>query len=534
MRILTVILPLTGLLATAARADDKTNCWAERSAGSLAACNRMIASGKYRGRQLATVYHRRAVIWRAVNEDNDKAIADDSEAIRLDPRFVVAISSRSLSLWQKGDFTRALADANSAIALDPKDAKSYNRRGLALRSTGDKNGAIKDFDQAIKLEPDNPLFYNNRGNALRDAGYIAKAQADFTKSIALDPNSTTPYGNRGAIFRYNGQFDQALADLDKALKLNPKNGAALVNRALTYQMIGQGEKAQADFKAALDTRQTNVADAKWVRETASQKLASLEKMQSAPVAEPAQSSAPVVANAAGRRVALVIGNSAYKDVPVLTNPRRDATAVAEALKQTGFQTVTLQTDLARDDLINALRLFAQVAESADWAVIYYAGHGLEVAGTNYLVPVDAKIRSDRDVSLEAVSLDQVLNVAERAKKLRLVILDACRDNPFANQMKRTLTVASRSVSRGLAAVEPEAGTMVIYAAKDGETALDGDGSNSPFATALVKNMQTPGLEVRRLFDFVRDDVMESTKRKQKPFSYGSISGRQDFYFVAAK
>ena len=174
------------------------------------------------------------------------------------------------------------------------------------------------------------------------------------------------------------------------------------------------------------------------------------------------------------------------------------------------------------------------AETADWAVVYYAGHGMEVGGINYLIPTDAKIAVDRDIGFEAVPLEQVLNAAERAKKLRLVILDACRDNPFANQMKRTLTVASRSVSRGLAAVEPEAGTLVVYAAKDGETALDGDGINSPFASAFVKNLPTPGLEVRRLFDFVRDDVMEATGRKQKPFSYGSISGRQDFYFVAGK
>jgi len=101
-------------------------------------------------------------------------------------------------------------------------------------------------------------------------------------------------------------------------------------------------------------------------------------------------------------------------------------------------------------------------------------------------------------------------------------------------MKRTVTVASRSVSRGLASVEPEAGTLVVYAAKDGETALDGEGVDSPFALAFVKNLQTPGVEVRRMFDFVRDDVMDATQRRQKPFSYGSISGRQDFYFVANK
>jgi uncharacterized caspase-like protein len=210
---------------------------------------------------------------------------------------------------------------------------------------------------------------------------------------------------------------------------------------------------------------------------------------------------------------------------------RDADLVADVLRRTGFETVTV-TDLRKDALVSSLRDFAVRAETADWAVVYYAGHGMEVGGINYLIPIDAKVAADRDIGFEAVPLEQVLNAAERARKLRLVILDACRDNPFANQMKRTMTVASRSVSRGLAAIEPEAGTLVVYAAKDGETALDGEGTNSPFASAFVKNLPTPGLEVRRLFDFVRDDVMEATGRRQKPFSYGSISGRQDFYFVA--
>ncbi len=185
-------------------------------------------------------------------------------------------------------------------------------------------------------------------------------------------------------------------------------------------------------------------------------------------------------------------------------------------------------------MVKALRDFAAQADTADWAVIFYAGHGMEVGGTNYLVPVDAKIASDRDIGFEAVPLDQVLNAAERASKLRLVILDACRDNPFKARMKRSLTVASRSVSGGLAAIEPAAGTMVVYAAKDGQQASDGDGADSPFTLAFVKNVQTPGLEVRRLFDYVRDDVMDMTNNQQQPFSYGSISGRRDFYFVAAK
>jgi branched-chain amino acid transport system substrate-binding protein len=233
----------------------------------------------------------------------------------------------------------------------------------------------------------------------------------------------------------------------------------------------------------------------------------------------------------GRRIALVIGNSAYQNEAQLPNPKRDAVAVADTLRRVGFQSVSLEVDLGREKLIDALRNFSRLADSADWAVVYFAGHGLEVGGTNYLLPVDAVIDSDRDVAFAGVPLDQVLNATERAQKLRLVILDACRSNPYANRMKRTMATAARSVSRGLSRVEPDAGTLVVYAAKDGETALDGAGNNSPFTTALVKNLLTPNIEVRRLFDFVRDDVMDMTKKQQMPYTYGSISGRQDFYFL---
>jgi hypothetical protein len=258
---------------------------------------------------------------------------------------------------------------------------------------------------------------------------------------------------------------------------------------------------------------------------------------SPPQAAPLPKTAPTIgaiANQApfGRRVALVIGNSAYKNVPQLPNPGSDATLIADVLKRTGFESVTIHINVGKDMLVGALRDFAKLAETADWAVVYYAGHGMEVGGVNYLIPVDARLASDRDVGFETVALDQVLNAAERASKLRVVVLDACRDNPFANQMKRTITMASRSVSRGLASVEPDAGTLVVFAAKDGETALDGDRGHSPFAAAFAHNLPTPGLEIRRLFDFVRDDVMDATGRRQQPFSYGSISGQQDFYFVA--
>lgn len=250
------------------------------------------------------------------------------------------------------------------------------------------------------------------------------------------------------------------------------------------------------------------------------------------VAPPARPANPASMPDFGRRVALVIGNSTYQNEALLPNPQHDATVMADTLRRLGFQSVALEVNVGREKLVNALRDFSKLADTADWAVVYFAGHGMEVGGINYLLPIDARIDSDRDVAFAGIPLDQVLNASDRAQKLRLVILDACRSNPYANRMKRTMAAATRSVARGLTRVEPDAGTLVVYAAKDGETAIDSvGGSNSPFTTSLVKNMLTPNVEVRRLFDFVRDDVLELTKKQQTPYTYGSIPGRQDFYFL---
>jgi hypothetical protein len=238
---------------------------------------------------------------------------------------------------------------------------------------------------------------------------------------------------------------------------------------------------------------------------------------------------PIGTQTQRNRVALLIGNRNYRYAGALSNPINDAQLLANALRDVGFQSVTTKTDLTREQTMQALREFARAADSAEWAVVYYSGHGMEFGGVNYLIPIDAQLKVDRDVNLEAIDVGKILSSIEGAKRLRLVILDACRDNPFASQMKRTME--TRSVSGGLARIEPEAGTLVVYAAKHGEVALDGAGMNSPFVEALTQRIQErPTQEIRRLFDLVRDDVMESTKRKQQPFTYGSLSGREDFYF----
>jgi uncharacterized caspase-like protein len=156
-------------------------------------------------------------------------------------------------------------------------------------------------------------------------------------------------------------------------------------------------------------------------------------------------------------------------------------------------------------------------------VVYYAGHGIEVDGTNYVVPADVKLESDFDVEDEALSLDRILKSLDKAKRLRLVILDACLDNPFSRTMKRS--VSSRSIGRGLAKVEPAvSGTLIAFAARAGAVASDGDGGNSPFTAALVKHIAQLGLDLRLAFGKVRDDVVKVTNNKQEPFVYGSLGG----------
>jgi uncharacterized caspase-like protein len=226
---------------------------------------------------------------------------------------------------------------------------------------------------------------------------------------------------------------------------------------------------------------------------------------------------------AARRVALVVGNSAYQNVALLPNPVNDGALIAAMLKNAGFDVVDSRHDVSAAEMRRALRDFADRARDADIAVVYYAGHGMEENGTNYLIPVDAKLERDTDLYDETVSLDRVLVAIEPAKQLRLVILDACRDNPFVKSMKRT--VASRAIGRGLAQVEPASpNTLIAYSAKAGSTAMDGDSKNSPFTIALSKHLTTPGLDVRRAFGFVRDDVLKTTANRQEPFVYGSLGG----------
>lgn len=223
----------------------------------------------------------------------------------------------------------------------------------------------------------------------------------------------------------------------------------------------------------------------------------------------------------GKRVALVIGNSTYRNVPALPNPQHDAADVAAALTRLGFA-VTFIANGSFDEMRRGLIALGRDAEGADMAAVYFAGHGMEISGDNWLIPIDAELKKDTDAANEAVSLRSVMLQVSNTSSLGLVILDACRNNPFAAKMSRSL--ASRAIiGSGLGRIEPIGNVLVAYAARDGTTALDGQGRNSPFTTALLHNIERPGVEVTFVFRNVRDDVMEVTNNEQQPFVYGSLS-----------
>jgi hypothetical protein len=227
---------------------------------------------------------------------------------------------------------------------------------------------------------------------------------------------------------------------------------------------------------------------------------------------------------AERRVALVIGNSAYRNASPLPNTINDANAIAALFRSVGFEVVSSRNELGVLEFKRAVRDFLITAETADIAVVYYAGHGIEVNGANFLIPVDARLARDYDVEDEAVALDRIVWALQPVRRLRLILLDACRDNPFVARLQRSVSTRA-APKNGLAKLDDvSADTLVAYAAKEGSVSYDGAASNSPFAAALLKHITEPGLDIRIALGRVRDEVLRSTAGRQEPFIYGSLGG----------
>jgi len=555
---LILVILAAGVSSAAAdpQADDLATC-RDRQAEAQArasACDNLLKVDKLGGKDKAIALSVRGNT--LINKrDYDHAIETLSIAVDLDPDYVIALNLRGLAYERKGQDDLAMADYNLALQKRPAYGVPYNNRGVIHARRGALQSALDDFSLSIKYTPKFLLAWTNRARARTLMKDFDGAIADFAEAEKIDPAAPQIAGNRCITYGMMGKFDQAFADCNRLIEKQPKNVFAVNNRADVSMMKGDLDAALKDYNTAIQINPNNVrahsgrgqiyemrrdlAQARADYRAAAYSLTKFDEPDVARARAKAQERLAALmpqtpgGAATGRRVALVIGNGAYKNAHALPNPPRDSKLIASVLRDLGFQSVMDTKDLTRDKFFQTLKAFAEEAEKADWAVVYYAGHGFEIGGVNYLVPVDAKLTADKDAETEAVALEQVIAAVGAARKVRLVVLDACRDNPFAPAMQRTLSL--KLVDKGFSNIEPGAGFMVVYAAKHGETAMDGDGSaNSPFATALAREIKQPRIEIRKLFDIIRDDVWAATRHGQQPFTYGSPPGREDFYFVAGK
>ncbi|MGH6825735.1 caspase family protein [Methyloceanibacter sp.] len=230
---------------------------------------------------------------------------------------------------------------------------------------------------------------------------------------------------------------------------------------------------------------------------------------------------------ADKRVALVVGNSAYQSVAPLVNAANDATDMAAALKSLGFEVIEGH-DLNQTEMVASIRRFSEALLGADTGLFFYAGHGLQVGGTNYLVPIDAKLTRENDLPFEAVTLDLVLAQLEREAPTAIVFLDACRDNPMAQTLARSMGTRSLSIGRGLARIDSGVGTFIAFSTQPGNVALDGQGRNSPFTSALLKHVGESGKDLSAIMIAVRNEVYAETDGKQVPWDSSSL--RSQFFF----
>jgi tetratricopeptide (TPR) repeat protein len=520
------------------------------------ACNKIIALKVFSGEKLATIYFWRAVGWNKKG-DYAKVVADTTEALRLKPGQAL-YNMRGSAYYDKGEYDIAISDFNDALRIGPPSGTIFHNRGNAWRSKADYARAIADYDQAIRLTPNEAYAYQNRGAAKQALGDLDGALTDINAAIRLNPALPSPLINRAVIWRAKGNFDRAIADATEAIRL-AKAGApinimtppgsvlisAYTQRGLAYEAKGDANSAKQDYNAALEGVATDAASkanqatakvrlsllSEVIAPSSLQPRAATSQAQREQLSKPAPAASPAAAGTiTGQRVALVIGNGAYAHVKALPNPPNDARSIAKNLRDIGF-TVSEGVDLDRATMQKMTRDFLRDAARAQIAVIYYAGHGLQIDGRNYLVPVDVRLQAGDNPAETMIDMDTILAGLDDQVRTNILILDACRNNPMAQ--KSATTVPARSIEAGSGLAAPTApssgatlgaGTLIAFATAPGQVALDGEGANSPFSAALSRHIGTPGLEVQQMLTRVRAEVVAATKARQVPWSNSSLLG----------
>ena len=476
----------------------------------------------------ATGYFNQAICQKELG-DYASALRNLDKADRISPNDAETVRELGIVHAKKGEFETGLNLLNRSIELSNQDGLAYNWRGRVLIDLGRHEEAVRDLDRALELDSNQPDVYGNRAFAKMALGRYTETLADYDKAIAAYPREAGYYNNRGETKFKIGDARAAIKDLDQALAIDSALGDAYFNRAAAEESIGLNEAALADYRRALEhaplpENRDSVARRKI--EDLNQQVSVLGRGGSAErKGAPTSNFAPIIAN--GKRIALVIGNGAYQHMPALDNPAHDAQDMANALEKLGF-TVTLAIDADRLTMEDKLASFARQARESEIALAFYAGHGMQNDGINYLIPVDGELNDTTDIR-RFIAVKDLIADLRNAKNVRILILDACRDNEALLQLAASLPkTRSSALDKGLADEKAE-GVLIAFATQPGKVAEDtAGGRNSPFTSALINNLDTPGLDVRLVMTRVRAEVVKATDGRQRPEVSDSLIGEFSF------
>jgi tetratricopeptide (TPR) repeat protein len=469
-------------------------------------------------------------------QDINAAIADFDKAIALNPKASLSLAGRANAKYLRNDLDDGLIDAKQAATISPNDE-------YYLTALGNGHFAKQDFTKANDFYTQAQAADSSSTRAIRGLAQATFEQGDIDKALTLldtalqqAPEDLAPYALRGHIILAKGRVDEAIGHFEKALSSNNFDGVAYWGLGLAYAQKGDVQKAQINFEESLKPHRLYT----FQQQRASEALLALstaktdaQQMSIKGDGETPIAKIPVIPFEPGKRVALVIGNSAYENANPLPNPTRDSAAIAKALTALGFEVLEGQ-DLNLAKMQGKLKEFAQKATEADVALFYYAGHGMQVGDKNYLIPTDAKLKEATAVDFELVDVNKsVVQYLGGDERTGIIILDSCRDNPLSRSFSRSFgKTRTGSVQQGMAPINTDEGGLIIaFATAPGDVAEDGEGQNSPFTTALIKHMSTPGIELEQMMKRVKKDVYTATKKRQQPWVNSAL---RDEIFLSGK
>ncbi|MDE2378854.1 caspase family protein [Bradyrhizobium sp.] len=493
----------------------------------------------------------------------DEALADLARAIRADPGTSHHFVQRALILERLDRFSEARADLDAAVERDPPNQNAWINRAMLWARYGDVERALADYDKAEAVGGSQTWYaLSGRARLAVSLGEPVRGFADWTRAAeatTLPMQAAQFHVRAGNLARdYLKDIDKARQSYARALAVAPGYADALIQRGIAFERAGRLDDAANDYRKAGDLTRGNPLD-KSIYDYSVFRLDVLRARLSRKAGDPPlppninvlSASSATIGKERGRRVALVLGNAAYEHVTPLLNSDRDAESVGAALNEAGFARVTVATNLDRNQMEGVLRQFATEAAGADWALVYYAGHGVEIDGINYAIPIDASMDTLREAGSNAISIDRMISAVDRARQLHLVVLDACRDDPFVQQAhraaarKRTfdksadaaldpLIARRKEIGGGLSSVRlAQANTVALFSTQPGQVTLDGDELNSPFTRAFVSNLPTPRQDLRLFLDRVRQDVSAGTQGRQRPAFDGRLKEGEQFFFFPA-